>query len=272
MAGLTDLVGALMQGGLTSSGSNRVENALGQGGLGQAGGMLEQMLGGGGSGGSSGGGLLGGLMNSAKDMLGGGGQSSLGSNPLATGGLGALAGALFGGGGDSVKGAVGGGAMAMLAGLAYQAFKNYNQESGDSAMPFSSDAPPLGMRAPANAAEEQELEAQASVVVRGMINAAKADGQVDRAELQKIIERLKQAEADEETVKWVMDELQGQADLDQLVRDIPNQAVAAQVYLASLFAIEVDTQAEINYLQQLAQRTGLDNSMVRQLHQMVGVA
>lgn len=90
MAGLSDLVGVLMQGGLTRSGSNRVGTALGRGGLGQSGGLLEQMMGGS----SGGGGLLGGLMDAAQDMMGGKGQSSFGSNPLATGGLGAAGGGL----------------------------------------------------------------------------------------------------------------------------------------------------------------------------------
>ena len=53
------------------------------------------------------------------------------------------------------------------------------------------------------------------------------------------------------------------ADLNRLVNDIPDEAVAAQVYLASLFAIEVDTQAEIDYLRQLAQGTGLDTGVVQ---------
>ncbi len=270
MAGLSDLVGVLMQGGLTQSGNNRVGNALGQGGLGQSGGLLEQMLGGGAGGGGGGGGLMGGLMDAAKDMLGGQGQSSSGGNALATGGLGALAGALFGGGSGAAKGALGGGAMAMLAGLAFQAFKNMNQQP-QGVQSFSSASPPLGLRAPANAQEEEQMESQASVIVRGMLNAAKADGQIDNEELEKIANRLKEANADQDTVKWVQDELNRPADLDGLVNDIPDQATAAQVYLASLFAIEVDTQAEINYLQQLAHRTGLDINMVRQLHAMVGI-
>jgi len=270
MAGLSDLVGVLMQGGLTSSGSNRVGNALGQGGLGQSGGLLEQMLGGSGS--SGGGGMLGGLMDAAKGMMGGQGQSSFGSNPLATGGLGALAGALFGGGSKSVKGALGGGAMAMLAGLALQAFKNQNHQPKGAQMAFSSNTPPLGMRAPANAEEEQAFESQATVILKGMINAAKADGQIDNKEIEKIVGRLKEVDADEATQRWVMDEMRRPSDLNQLINDIPDEAVAAQVYLASLFAIEVDTQAEIDYLQQLAERTGLDSGVVRQLQQMVGMS
>ncbi len=269
MAGIGDLVGMLMQGGLSQSGVNRVGNAMSEQGLGQSGGPSGQMLGGSGG---SGGGLLGGLMNAAKGMMSGQGQSSFGSNPLATGGLGALAGALFGGGSDSVKGALGGGAMAMLAGLAFQAFKNMNRQPGGAQMAFSSNELPLGMRTPIDADEERALESTASLVFKGMINAAKADGQIDNEEMQKIFGRLREAGADETAQQLVLQEMSQPLDLDGFVSEIPNEAVAAQVYAASLFAIEVDTPAERDYLEQLANRTGLPPDVVQQLHNAVGVA
>jgi uncharacterized membrane protein YebE (DUF533 family) len=254
MAGLGDLLGTLMQGGLSSSAGRRLDHAVGEQGLGQPGG----------------GGLLGGLMNAAKGMTGGKGLSSLASNPVATGGLGALAGALFGGGSDSVKGAVGGGAMALLAGLAFQALKNMNQ-GGGAPMGSSGDQLPLGLRAPENPQEERELEATAELILKGMINAAKADGQIDNEEMQRILGRLKEAGADDEAQRFVLEQMGRPLALDGLVAEIPNQAVAAEVYAASLFAIEVDTDAERDYLSQLAGRTGLDQGVVQQLHRAVGV-
>ena len=50
------------------------------------------------------------------------------------------------------------------------------------------------------------------------------------------------------------------------------QKGAAQVYAASLLAIEVDTDAERNYLQQLAQRIGLQPASVQHIHQAMGLA
>jgi hypothetical protein len=48
---------------------------------------------------------------------------------LALGGLGALAGAIFGGGGKSMVGALGGGVMALLAAMAFQALKGSGSRS-----------------------------------------------------------------------------------------------------------------------------------------------
>ena len=130
---ISDLLGAMMQSGMSPSSGDRMKNALGGGGGGslleslsgmlggqsqQGGGLgsiLTQALGGGsGSGGL--GGILGNVLNDAGNAVGG-------KQNLALGGLGALAGALLGGGGKSVGGALGGGVMALLGAMAYQALK-----------------------------------------------------------------------------------------------------------------------------------------------------
>ena len=269
MAGMGDLLSVLMQGGLSSQGNNRAGSAMNN--LGQSGGILDQMLGGGNatSAGSSGGGLLGSLMEAAGGMMNDSGRPS--QRTVTTGGLGALAGALLGGG--SVKGALGGGGMALLASLAMQAFKNKDQQpAGATAMGLAGHDLPLGMRAPANADEDKELERTAELVLRGMINAVKADGKIDEAEAEKLTARLKDAGIDEQDRQQFLNELRRPLDLDGLVASIPNEAVAAQVYAASLFAIKVDTPAEREYLAQLAQRSGLNAGVVKQLHTAVGLA
>ena len=182
--------------------------------------------------------------------------------------VGALAGAWLGGG--SLKGALGGGGMALLASLAMQAFKNADRTPAG-VQGLAANELPLGMRVPANATEEQELESTAELVLRGMLNAAKADGKIDAAEGEKLTARLQDAGLDRQEQQHFMDELRRPLDLDDFVASIPNEAVAAQVYAASLFAIKVDTQAERDYLAQLAQRSGLDDGVVKQLHMAVGL-
>lgn len=273
MAGIGDLLSVLMQGGLSSQGNNRAGSAMSN--LGQAGGVLGQILGGSGSSasttsaGSNGGGLLGSLMEAAGSMMTDSGRPS--KSTMTTGGLGALAGALLGGG--SVKGALGGGGMALLASLAMQAFKNTNQQpAGATAMGLAGHELPLGMRAPNNADEESELETTANLAMKGMINAVKADGKIDEAEAEKLTARLRDAGIDDQERQQFLDELRRPLDLSGLVAAIPNEAVAAQVYAASLFAIKVDTPAEREYLAQLAQRSGLNAGVVKQLHTAVGLA
>ncbi len=273
MAGFGDLIGMVLQGGLAAkSAPGRLENALNRSGLGQSEGMLGQILGNiaGGNQGSQSAGMLGGLMDMAKDMLAGGSQGAS-QNPLASGGLGALAGALFGGGSRS-GGALKGAAIGIIASLAMQAFKNMNRKPQGSSMGFMENDLPLGARPPQNPHEEQELENTSAIILKAMINAAKADGHIDQQEMEKLLGKLKESGADPEMQQFVIQEMQKPLDLDELVQDIPNEAVAAQAYLAALFTIEVDTEAERQFLNELASRTGLDQGVVSQLHQMVGLA
>ena len=199
------------------------------------------------------------------------GLSGAAQNPLQAGGLGAMAGALLGGGGDSIKGAIGGGAMAMLAGVAVKALMNGGQASA-SAEAVSGGAAPVGLKAPETPAEAEYLEKTANLAVRAMVSAAKSDGEIDQQEMQRIIAKLKEAGADAEAQGWVLTELGKPLDLDGLVADVPNLEVAAEVYAASLLAIEVDTPEERAYLEQLASRTGLNPAVVQYIHQSMGVA
>ena len=158
--------------------------------------------------------------------------------------------------------------VALVGGLAYKAWQQHQQRQAAAGQAVPTAARQAFIPDPDN---DREATALSLLLARSMIAAAKADGQIDNKELQKIVGRMQEIDADDATRNWVMDELKRPADLDQLVSEIPDESVAAQVYLASLFAIEIDTEAEINYLKQLAQRSGLDSGVVRQLHQMVGL-
>lgn len=261
-----DLLGQLMQAGITKSTSDRVGHALGSGGLGQPGNPLGDLLRGLQGGGQSHG--FSGLAEAAQSMFGDAKQSVQSGNPLAVGGLAALAGAVLGGGGGAVKGALGGGALALLGGIALSALKNYQSGATPSSEEIAKEAP-LGLREPQTPAEEAELGRTADLILRSMINAAKADGQVDGAELQRIVGRLEEAGADREARQYVMQELNKPLDLEGLTREVRSRETAAEVYAASLLAIEVDTAAERDYLRQLANGLRLDDSAVRRIHQIM---
>jgi uncharacterized membrane protein YebE (DUF533 family) len=190
---------------------------------------------------------------------------------MAIGGLGALAGAVLGGG--SMSGALKGGGMALLGTLAVSALRNWNKAEAApaSAEDFLREAP-VGVRPPANPAEEKELEDTALLVLKGMINAAKADGKIDGAEMQRIVGKLKKDGISEEERAFLEAELNKPLDLEGLVRQVKSPEVAVQVYAASLLAIEVDTAAEKDYMRRLAQGLGLNQQTVDNVHELLGVA
>lgn len=266
MTNFSDILGTLMQSDMSASTTGRLKNALGAGGsssasplAGLSGGIgdaLSGLLGGGKGGG------IGGMLQGA---LGEAGKAVGGNDKLAIGGLGALAGAFLGGGSGSIKGALGGGTMAMLAAMAFSALKGSGQA------PEAQDVP-VGLRQPDNPEQAQEIEQGAELILKAMINAAKADGRIDQSEIQRILGKLEAAGSDSDARDFVIGEMNKPMDLDGIVaaaRTSPQ--LAAQVYAASLLAIEVDTPAEREYMQQLAQGLGLSAEVTSQLEKTVGL-
>jgi uncharacterized membrane protein YebE (DUF533 family) len=179
------------------------------------------------------------------------------------GGLGALAGALFGGGKSPVKGALGGGVMALLGAMAFSALKKAGNRQ---------PLVPLGLREPVSPDEEQELEQETELVFRAMINAAKADNRIDREELQRILGKLEEIGVGNEEREYVITELKKPMETDALVNAASGRPqLAAQLYAASLLAIEIDTPAERDYMQNFRTQLDLPRQVAEDLEDTVGV-
>ncbi len=261
MAGFMDILGTLVQQGLSQSSGSRIANALGagqsSGGLGDIVGSLGQMLGGG-QATQAGGASLGGLGGVLGEVLGG-----LGNNKAALGGLGALAGALLGGGRGATRGAIGGGGLAMLAALAMSALKKAGQ---------SPSSTPQALLEPQTPEDEAALEQEAEIIVKAMINAAKADGQIDDTEIKKILGKLQEDGLTEEEKELFLTEANKPLDLEEVIASAQGRPeLAAQIYSASLLAIEVDTPAEQQYMQELATGLGLDPLATSHIEQILGM-
>ena len=263
-----DLLGAVLQSEMSPSSTSRLRTSLGGGGndaLESLGGMLGDRSGGGGLGDAlanslGGGGGLGGMLG---DVLGAAGRSVGGNQNLALGGLGALAGALLGGGRRSAAGGLGGGVMALLGAMAFKALQGGSRQA---------PAVPLGLREPQTLAEQNALEKNAELVLRAMINAAKADGRIDEAEIRRIVGKLEEMGADRDAQAFVMTQMQAPPETESLTMAAKGQPeLAAQMFAASLMAIEVDTPAEKRYLDQLAAGLGLDSRIARNIETMVGL-
>jgi uncharacterized membrane protein YebE (DUF533 family) len=243
----TELVGQILQSGLASSTRTRLDRAMGSEGLGQPNGTL------------------GGLAEAAEEFIGAE-RSATGAKPLAVGGSGALAGAAPGGGRGATAGALGSGALAVLSGLALSAL---GKPQSGVAQPGPMATP--GRGPPPDPAEAEQLEQSAALILAAMINAAKADGQVDQEELQRILGKLRELGANSEALDFVLTELRKPMDLEALIRRVPSEELGVQLYAASLLAIEVDTEAERQYLRRLAHGLGLEASVVRRVHHCLGV-
>jgi uncharacterized membrane protein YebE (DUF533 family) len=153
--------------------------------------------------------------------------------------------------------------MALLGAMAFQALKGSGQSSG---------RVPLGLMEPQTEADRQELENRSELVLKAMINAAKADGKIDEGEAHRIVGKLQEAGADADGQRYVLEQMRRPMETEKLVAAAeghPN--LAAQLYAASLMAIEVDTPAEKAYLANLASGLGLAPAVTQRIEEMVGL-
>jgi uncharacterized membrane protein YebE (DUF533 family) len=105
-----------------------------------------------------------------------------------------------------------------------------------------------------------------------MINAAKADGKIDEGEAHRIVGKLQEAGADADGQRYVLELMRRPMEIETLISAAeghPN--LAAELYAASLMAIEVDTPAEQTYLRKLASGLGLTPEVTRRIQEMVGL-
>ncbi len=291
MSTFTDLLGTILQEGLSlptskpsgagtpaPSTMDRLKDMLGGGGslktddlgnllknlgldtgsLGNILGGLGGLFGGGGQGGEGTG--IGQTLSTTLEEA----QKAIGSDKkLALAALGALLGAVLGGGSKSMKGAVGGGLLAVLGALAYQALKGTSQES---------EEVPITLKEPETPAEKEKLENQAQLVLRAMINAAKADGQIDQGEVQRILGKLEAAGAGASARDFILTEMSKPMETEAIVAVAKgNPQLAAELYAASLLAIKMDTPAEEEYMKNFASSLGLAPQAVANLQNTMGL-
>jgi len=258
----TDILGSLVQSGLSQSGKKRITNALGGGTKQAAGpadliGSLGKMLGG------AKGSQAGGLGDVINDVLATASKGLGGNSKAASGGLEELAGAILGGKKRGSRGSIGGGALAMLASLAFSAL------SKSGGKPASI---PPGLVEPETREQQQQLESDAELVVRAMINAAKADGNIDDAEVENIVSKLEEGGLTKEEKDFFISESKRPLDLDSIIASAENRPdLAAQIYTASLLVIEVDTPAEKTYMQNLANGLNIHPQVVAHLEKTIGL-
>jgi uncharacterized membrane protein YebE (DUF533 family) len=250
---------------------DKLGQAGGAGGGGGLGDILAQVLGQATAGAQEGATRIG-EATGAKDVLGKvtGGQSAedlleklrglVRDNPMAaTGAAAGAGGAILGtrAGRAVASSAIKIGALALIGGLAYKAFQNYQAGKPLVSGVTEAEAAPQGSGfEPAAVTNES-----AALYIRAMIAAAAADGRIDNAEQAKITGALKQAGADAEAEEFIANELNNPATAEDLAGAVTTPEEAVQLYTAARLAIEPDSGAEKQFLGGLAAALGIDNKL-----------
>ncbi|WP_020393994.1 DUF533 domain-containing protein [Thiolinea disciformis] len=191
------------------------------------------------------------------DLLGGLLSAGQQANTRQMGGsndpLGGLLGSIMGGQGGSM--AAGGGLGSLLGGAVTKYLQTQNPNAPDVASQY---IPP---------AAHQEANQQAMQLIRTMINAAKSDGRVDDQEKERVLTRLQGLDQNE--INFIQNEINSPLDVAGFIRSVP-PSMGKQIYLLSLMAIDLDTNTEAKYLDQLAKAFNISPEEANELHAQAG--
>lgn len=100
-------------------------------------------------------------------------------------------------------------------------------------------------------------------MIQAMISAAHADGRLDAEEEGKILEKLQKQGIGREEKQVLLRELHAPRPIEQLVAGINDPAAAQMMYSIASLAIEIDTEAERQWLDQLARALRISPNMQR---------
>lgn len=153
------------------------------------------------------------------------------------------------------------GALALIGGLAYKSFQNYQAGKPLVAGASAPEAAPKGSGfEPAAVTNEA-----ATAYIRAMIAAAAADGRIDDDEQARIIGSLKQAGLDDGAEAFLANELNNPATVEDLAAGTSSPEEAIQLYTAARIAIEPDARGEQQFLAALAGALGIDGKLAQHI-------
>lgn len=192
-------------------------------------------------------------------------QSGLGKGAIAGG----LLGILMSGGGRKLlgKGVQVGGA-ALIGGLAYKAYQDWQagKSASDTSGPVALPKPEGTAFLPSDPVQANDLSAR---LVQAMVAAAKADGHVTPQERARINSQLATLGLGAEAQGMIAAELDTPLDAGRIAALARSEEEAAEIYAASLLTVDPDGAAEKGYLAMLAARLNLHPGLVAHLHAKV---
>jgi uncharacterized membrane protein YebE (DUF533 family) len=166
------------------------------------------------------------------------------------------------------------GGAAVLGGLAYKAWQNYQSNKQPAAASAPAEVLPPPADSPFNATVSVATDGKpfALALVRAMIAAAKADGHIDATEQKSLFERIETLGLDAESKAFVFDELSRPTDLNAIAALPRGQEQAAEIWLVSRLAVDPDDVREKAYLSALGAKLNLPPQLLEHLESQASSA
>ena len=166
------------------------------------------------------------------------------------------------------------GGAALIGGIAFKAYKNWQQNNQQSSAVNSGHntenssqhipAPQLHDSGNQRSAPEISQDFQLTLI-KAMIGAAKSDGHIDEVEQKRIFDAVEQLSLSSEMKGLVFDLIRQPIYIEELAHNAQGLEQKSEVYLASCLAIDLDNPSEYNYLHKLANALGLPLDLADQI-------
>jgi uncharacterized membrane protein YebE (DUF533 family) len=166
------------------------------------------------------------------------------------------------------------GGAALIGGIAFKAYKNWQQNNQPSeAVNSGHNTEYNSQHIPAPQYHDSGNQRPASEVsqdfqltlIKAMIGAAKSDGHIDEVEQKRIFDAVEQMSLSSEMKGLVFDLLRQPIYVEELAHNTHGMEQKSEVYLASCLAIDLDNASEHNYLHKLASALGLPMDLADQI-------
>lgn len=128
---------------------------------------------------------------------------------------------------------------------------------GQSPPPSAAPSP----AAPLSPSDNSRQDTLATRLIQVMIAAAWADGEIDPAEETRILNRLQEQQLDSEEKQFLLNELHAPKSITQLTQAVNDPRIAQTMYSLAVATLVIDTEAERNWLDQLAKELSISKKM-----------
>ena len=173
------------------------------------------------------------------------------------------------------------GGMAAIGGLAYKAWSDHKAKQSTAQSSATPQNSPLNNipTAPVGSIFDLAAEQQSNddsdirlVLIQAMISAAKADGHIDATEQARIEQQINDLGIGAEEQQFLVEQLRAPSDPVAIARLSTGEEQAAEIYLASLLALDLDTQEERRYIDRLGDALLLSDDLRQNLEQQAQLA
>lgn len=158
------------------------------------------------------------------------------------------------------------GGLAAVGALAYKAYQNYQQQQSAAHSAHTAHAAPAQ---PLEQLPAPAQEAHSKAILVALIAAAKADGHIDARERQLIDGEIAKITNDHSMQQWFDQELQKPLDPAEIARYATDEAMASEMFLASVLVVDEENFMEKSYLQELARQLRLPAELQQNLRAQV---